>query len=376
MTVSGGKQYYIPTELPGIGKTLEGLFAAPEDAESRASHTNLVIIAAQEDSADDLQGLVETFALVYPSRIFVISVRDEYTEVKAEVAACCHIVSGNQKVCSEVVRLLLPKAEIEMIPGLLRANLLGGVRCELFIYSAATDKDVLRSVAVLCDRIIFDSQEFESCMGEAFAISDLAPQTIDLEWHRLRTWRDELKGVFAKPSCQEFLPQLERIEIVAGSRDERSIAPGALLLGGWLMECLQLTVEAYGASGYECRGQNGQEILCALVPRVLVQPIDGQHVPSYQAPPRYLVEELTLYFRVPGAGVSGEGAYVYMKRGRLLETVVQLGQSYKVSRAFEDETQAGIIQRYFAVGGVTMRYAGVMKAARDLEYLRSGFSRL
>lgn len=353
---------YIPTEPAKISSALAKLFdsdGATKGA-AAASQSNLVMIASRQEEFDDIERIIDLISSVHPARIFVIWVKSEVTRIEAAVSARCHLASASNAVCSEVVRIIVPPRQINLVPSILRSSFVTGMHTELFIHTSQVAPELLSLLLPMMDTVLYDLQEFESNIESGFEFLKTNGKLIDLEWLRLWPWRDEIKVLFNMPTVQQFLPDLARIEIESHVRREGGTPVGGLLIGAWILNRLSAVPVAYGSRGFECRLPDGKTLQLAI------SSVAQSLKPS--------LSKLQIQFRIAGAAMTGEDAYIDLRREQQsLEAVVQLGQGFRTSRPLDDESQASVVKRYFQYGASLPRYPQVCRTASELEHLRRGF---
>jgi len=337
----------------GIERALQRLFPASADPEKegyRISADRNFIVLTTKARLPEIDRMLEDFAVSIPSRFFVVYEDPALRELQTSVAGRCQIVSRGRHLCCEMVRLACPKVGAALLPNVLRANLLTGKQTELLVGEQAVSSELLELVRPIADRLFLNSADVPGGLATVRRLNEDLP-IVDVQWLFLSAWRDQVKSVFSHDLLIQQLDALEEISIAAPSDGAGVLPAGALLLAGWISSRLHLTPMSYGSSGFVCQSPVGEPVHI--------------RVRSDASAPRGQVQKLLLKFRRQG---SSE-AHIELRHGERLETFVEAGQRYHVSRVLDDETVTGALRRYFVIGESTTNYRSALRFAVELDNL-------
>jgi glucose-6-phosphate dehydrogenase assembly protein OpcA len=196
----------------------------------------LVVVAKDQDEADQTLDVVRHLGARHPSRTLVLVPDDEDDESRARLdasAAVRLLERDTRTVCVEEVILEVRGRARHHLDSLVEPFTLPDLPVAVWLPSRlpSTGDPLLESA----DRVIVDSRVVG---GETDAISRLASLSkrlavTDLSWSRLKPWRQLLSSLFEGRVYRPFLDGVQRIE-VEGRPGPRH------LLAGWLMSRLDL----------------------------------------------------------------------------------------------------------------------------------------
>ncbi len=337
----------------GIGKALQRLFPESVDPEKEgyriSADRNFIVLTTKARLAE-IDHMLEDFAVSIPSRFFVVYEDPALKDLQTSVAGRCQIVSRGRHLCCELVRVACPKVGAALLPNVLRANLLTGMQTELLVGEQAVGSELLELVRPIADRLFLNSADVPGGLSTVRRLNEDLP-IVDVQWLFLSGWRDQLKSVFSHDLLVQQLDTLEEISIAAPGSGQGPLPAGALLLAGWIGSRLRLTPMSYGTGGFVCQSPAGERVQIRLRYDPKVQ--NGQ------------VQNLRLDFRRLGPAE----AHVELRHGARLETFVEAGQRYHVSRMLDDETVTGALRRYFVIGESTTNYRSALRFAVELDNL-------
>lgn len=340
--------------LPDISARLAEIFSTMESEDSgliKSANQNLIILCADSDSKERMDSLIDAFAGVHPSRFFAL--RGD-TKISVDISARCHPIGGGSGVCSELIRISYPNEWIARLPSIIRANLIPGKLTELYVSDPTTMPALLQTIAPLAERIYFDSQDFTKGLRTIEDIRRQSNVLVDFEWMRLSAWRDQIKDIFERPTLNREIPKLTAVQIQYEAGNSERVSTGAYLLAGWVVRRLGGEPKSYGKNGYEClRG--------SLAPFYLT--LDVKKNSGSDTLRRVIGISMTF-------GTSGS---IKIERKAALETTVTYGGGMHISKPVDDESELGIIRRYFLVGESTANFDSSLLAALELRRLRHGF---
>jgi len=218
-------------------------FWQSEQALTKASLINLLILSSQEDSLDANHQLVAALTRDHACRVLLVEARTAgpAVEARAWITAHCHLAGGRKSVCSEQLAFLLDAR----VPGLVRGTLLTHLLSDLPVVcwwqgepGPLFEPGLLRSI----DRLIVDSSTFRpdaipDHVRRILAVQGGLPHPFalhDLAWTRSFQTRLALASLFDHPQAQAQLGGIRRVVLTAPDDD---LASG-LLLGAWIAQTL------------------------------------------------------------------------------------------------------------------------------------------
>ncbi len=342
---------YTKASVSSVSSALDKYFSelGENAAVLRAGGANVLLPASSGAIVSEFEPLIEAFSIFHPARFFTLVVDNTMQQVGAFVSARCRLVSKNEHACTEAVRFNFPESLWGAIPSAVQAHLLTGASTELFLHDASVSGPVIDLLLPFSDVVIFDSarlvERIFGSEGLGAKLINSSAQLVDLRWIALASWRDQIKGVFANPEMTNLLDNNTEISIEALSSS--SLSMEALLLAGWFKDRLKLQVVKAFEGGFECRSASGHEYRLCLKTSLGKPGISG----------------ITFAF-------SGESAksspYVILKRGALLETLVNEGSGFRTSAPFEEEGTFDLLKHYFTVGASLVNYRSSVRAALKL----------
>jgi glucose-6-phosphate dehydrogenase assembly protein OpcA len=343
---------YIPTEPHQIGATLARLFADLQEEGSNYSQSataNLIVPVSRATQLDELEPLLDSFALMHPARIFVVVIDESQSTLQAEVSARCHGLTKQEHVCSEIIRIRGSAAALESAPSVLRANLLTGATTEILVWDASVPRQELTRFSQLADSMLLDSAAFAGRFSEMAELAQCTKQLIDFTWVGLGGWRDECKQMFARSGALSCMLQLKSLQIEAAPMDSGTSAT-ALLFAGWVIDRLHLVLEKEKTGRIFGRGPGG--ILCEFT-FASASPEDVD-----------MLRCVTFNF-----GFGSEIKKAVLRRTSRLEVSADLGVGYAASRPLEDPSLQGRMRRQFLIGESFANYAAALRNALRLQQL-------
>lgn len=240
-----------------IREELRSLWASEamnDHAVIRARTHNLVVYTADDVSAEETTQHVIEITSERPGRVIVIdSDGRKDDELDAWVTTYCRKV-GTRQICGELITLSISAGNQDEIHSTV-ISLLAPDLPVLLWWMGVPDRDnrLFAELTHAADRIIIDtSNSSESYKLIARASSLVQWQLSDLSWARVTTWRKMLAQVWDLKEIRSDLASIRKVLIRFNSADVRSNAAGALLVAGWLIDCLKWKLKSVTvASDYE-----------------------------------------------------------------------------------------------------------------------------
>jgi glucose-6-phosphate dehydrogenase assembly protein OpcA len=349
MTATSSK--FESVELNKLEKMLADLKGRiGESAEAHASFTtqNTVVLGSTSVNGTLENEVVKNLMRLNPARFFLLEIKPDIKDIN--LSARCELVSEENKICSEVIKLESPEDRMMEVASILRSHLLTGVSTDLFISDiSVVSEKVANNIISLCERVIFDGR---TCGGlsKAVWLGRFCNTRIDLEWLRLAPWREAVRMVFEIPGIANRLPDIEAITIVGGKESTEALGP--LYMAGWILGCLKLEVSARGTGFFECRGEAGVGVNLKFVPG------DAE------------LSGIAFEFsdeKQPGFRVD------MRRKGEILETVSTGKFDVRTSQPYKDLSVIELLQRFFLVGTSVYKYDVALRQAIDIENLKQGY---
>ena len=228
--------------LGAVVDALGELRRGGERTATRASVTNLVVVAADEGEVERACDAVHRLGRRHPGRNIVLLPRPRATPDGIDASVLLHgSVAEGRPVWSEDIRLDVRGAPAAHLESLVEPLTLPDLPVAVWFVSGVPDPDgpLVRSA----DAVLVDSERPGAAAGDPrtglAALSRLARRRVvlDLCWTRLRPWRQLLAAQFEVPAARPFASRVREIA-VAGPEASR------LLLGGWLAARLAVPASA------------------------------------------------------------------------------------------------------------------------------------
>ena len=188
-----------------------------------------------------LEATLDTVVARHPCRAIVLRRVDDATRrVTAEVAALCHLGSGDRpQVCSERIVLSAGPAAMALVPGAVRPLLEANLPFVLWWPDDPTAAESLfRDLAAEASRLILDLPDPTPSLPALRLGLDPAvnPYARDTAWFGITRWRELLAQFFDGTDGPEQLAAIQAIEVRVGVAS--STAAGLPRLGAWLVAWL------------------------------------------------------------------------------------------------------------------------------------------
>lgn len=223
-----------------LGQVLDALSELRRNGErtaTRASVTNLVVVAADDDAVERSCAAVHRLGRRHPGRNIVLLPRPDDGPAGIDAEVLLH-GSGQPgpAVWSEDVRLAVRGAPATRLGSLVQPLTLADVPVVVWFTSGLPDPhDPLLDGAA---SVLVDTAGVEG--GSVAAVARLARRRVvaDLCWIQLRPWRQLLAGLFEVRGCRPFLTGVQEVHVTGGEA-------ARLLLAGWLASRLALSPELF-----------------------------------------------------------------------------------------------------------------------------------
>ncbi|MCB9029670.1 MAG: glucose-6-phosphate dehydrogenase assembly protein OpcA [Deltaproteobacteria bacterium] len=318
------------------------------------SSQNMVVIASAHSDQAKLERLMGSLVKVHPARFFVLLYDTKIPEMTLNVAVSCQLISQEEHICSEIIKIRVGKDEVLRAAGLIRAHLVSGVSTDsLLFFDDSYDVAIVDQIVPLTDRVVFDSKRYDD-LECALHLRSLTKSCVDIEWLRLSIWRTAIKQVFDLNSVASSLSCLDEIEIKSGHAT-KSFAE--LFLAGWLIHCLRFEVGALGLGYYELKTLKSDTVKLRFVDE------------------KEDADLLELKFTMGSTSDACEVSSVQIYReDNRLRTDVNGTFIHRSEALLEDRTTSEQLSQFFLVGESLKHYDEALSVAVELETLRKGYT--
>lgn len=223
----------------------------------RNSVMNLVVVAADDERAEEAAKVGERLGAKHPSRTIVVHPRGgQGDRIDARIRSHAHALAGGAPVQYEEVRLDVWGTRARL-RSLLEPLLAADVRTHLWwLGTPPWDADDFKEVLPGVDTLIVDSADFERPYENFLQLARVAAEVhepsgvADFEWVRLHPWREALAQAFTPPHRVGLLRGINALGLdYAG--EGRANRGSTSLMAGWLIESLhwELRSASAGAGG-------------------------------------------------------------------------------------------------------------------------------
>ncbi len=239
----------VESELGALRK--EGLPAngAPA-AVLRACTLTLVVLCDKNEAPDDLEELTSQIVQSHPARVILIAQQDADADAWLETRVSTYTATGGNppRLVGEEIAFYPSGAQYDSLPSAVLALRVSGLPFILY-WRGQPDLDdpLFRALVGECDQILFDSLHFTARaerINNTIARLRLNYPDVsfgDVNWQRIRPWREFVAQFFDDPANMEYLDTITRVAIdfSAGLTGNQS---AAVLLMAWLASSLNWRV--------------------------------------------------------------------------------------------------------------------------------------
>ena len=219
------------------------------DAGSRASSINLVTSVNGSDEAPAVAEIIREVAAAHPIRA-ITTVQDESApedSISAAIVKDAILGRDGRPTCSEEVALYGNPGAAERMASAIFGLIIGDLPVYLWWRGPSPyGSRLFRLVAPFADKIIVDSLRFGDTGAALDTVRRMAEHraghvaVADLNWKRMRPWRQTIAACFDDPQTRALLELLDRCEIDFGTSAANGTPPSARaeLLAGWIGHCV------------------------------------------------------------------------------------------------------------------------------------------
>jgi len=222
---------------------------------ARASVLNLIVTAANAETADRVVQTLLSLGIRHPSRAIVLVADHRAAGDPLDVRISTHCNTGGMdQICYEEVVLTVRGDKAEHLAGIVAPLLIHDLPTFTWWPGDPPFRDpVFDQLVELSDRLIVDSSDFGDLLAGLRRLAAIERRSGigDLAWERLGPWQERIAQFFDAPRFRRYLPNLNRLIVryavpAMGSRRTRHagvdaglhthLAPMAqpTLLAGWL----------------------------------------------------------------------------------------------------------------------------------------------
>lgn len=244
----------MPLDVHRISSTLHDVFKdfqkeRPDHQTLRISSHNLLVVCNQPSDAQGLKADLDELLRQYPGRVVVV-VRD--AELDQAPQGGLAVYTRRNQLAGELIGLHFPQ-DGAPLPSLITPLWQDGLPTVMFWRGEPPyGEKWFTTLVESCTRVVLDtghltSQSLEEVVAPLKPLWDLirdpyqtSQAFVDLNWSRLRIWRDWIAGLFDRPDRRQLLGQVDALEIEGWAYPGYFLpSVASLYLGAWLAHQLQ-----------------------------------------------------------------------------------------------------------------------------------------
>lgn len=216
----------------------------------RACALNLLVYLRGSENLGEISEVIGKLTVQQPNRAVVLIAEPDRqpAEFTSWVTAQCHLSrAGGKQVCCEQIVMNASGDQVKHLSGAAIPLLLADLPVYLWWTDpSGIDGETFKKLVLVADRVIIDSAQFLQpkvqfrLLQSLFEGSGTKLCLGDLNWSRLRPWRELIAQFFDSARCLAKLSQIDRMIIEYRTRRRKvSMLPAQpLLLAGWFTGCL------------------------------------------------------------------------------------------------------------------------------------------
>ena len=211
----------------------------------RACALNLLVYLRGSESLGKISEVIGKLTVQHPNRAVVLVAEPDRqpAEFTSWVSAQCHLSrAGGKQVCCEQIVINASAEQVKHLSGAAVPLLLADLPVYLWWTDpSGIEDEIFKKLALAADRVIIDSAQFLQPKDHFRVFLQLlerngtGPSLGDLNWSRLRPWRELIAQFFDSAPCLTKLSQIDRMTIDCQSRNRKisTLPAQPLLLAGW-----------------------------------------------------------------------------------------------------------------------------------------------
>jgi glucose-6-phosphate dehydrogenase assembly protein OpcA len=243
----------------------EAAGAEGEPGVAQVRLVNLVAYADGRAAAERAAAVMAELPARHPCRGIVVEAEPEGPSrpLEARVTAYCQLApEGGKQLCCESITIAASGQAVEQVPGAVLPLLAPDLPYFLWwLGDPPFERQPFEELAEIADRIVLDSTEFRTPYATLARLVDVSrdhyrrPAFSDLNWARLKPWREMVAQFFDTPSQRPRLDRIESVIIDHGVSEQGASNPTqALLAAAWLATRLGWALDS-------CRSENGELLI-------------------------------------------------------------------------------------------------------------------
>ena len=315
-------------------------------AVTRARVLNLLVYVDSMDQAAALDSILTETTRRHPARAMVMIVdhSDAKPEIQAWVSARCQVHGDDKQVCCEQITFHAKGDTVRELPSAINPLLAPDLPVFLWWRAVPNLSDpVFSRLMDMSDRVVINSGDFAHPRRDMVTLSQVLKQKSawvgisDFNWARLTTWRTLFASFYNVPDYRPYLDRVNElhIEYAPPSSGDGDISTRAILLAGWLANCLGWEIDRDASAN----GGDGNRFLFKTKDKT----ITVRFIPVERAP------DMSGWIARATLGVTGDhGASFSVERSpdtrRLVTEVVIEGEKQPVKViGYKDATEAELL---------------------------------
>jgi len=209
-------QKFIEVAVSDLERSLETLknkVGESEQVHTSFSNHNMVVLSSYaRDEASD-QALIDHLIRVNPARFFLVVFAKVHPHGTYKISAKCELVSKEEKICSEIVKIECASESVVEVASVLRGHLLAGVSSDVFITDLdSLNENIAKHILTIADRVIYDGKDLKG-LSKVSWIGKFCSNRIDIEWLRLSSWREAIRMLFEVPVIGNQVSRIKEVEV-------------------------------------------------------------------------------------------------------------------------------------------------------------------
>lgn len=216
----------------------------------KASLFNLIVLSQDPERAQHCEELISIIIEKFPCKIIFVrldpNTQGDYTRTVHNVLS---IGTGTSRVLCDQITIEASMNQFAKIPFLILPHIAPDLSVYVLLgHDPAQDKGVLSQIKRYATKVIFDPEDIDNLSKFSQRIlailQECAPTYMDMNWGRVKAWRDVIARAFHAPKMLEQLTQSKMIQInYVGPPNQKSCKCEiqAIYLQAWLAAKLKWT---------------------------------------------------------------------------------------------------------------------------------------